>query len=148
MGVLLVRLLIIVDDRYITYDLYRAKPIKRKERDLGWITGSLMKDRTKFYLAGDLEGCHKNMAAFSFIKEVDPATVCRFSGRYDSMKEPIFEHDIIEWIDRKGKSIASVVLYSSAANLFYLHNSKIALGELSCVVIGNEIDNPGLLMED
>ena len=79
--------------------------------------------------------------------EVNPETICQFTGRYDVNKKRIWENDIV-------KNIIDGDIYKCAWNSYNceyeLRNEKESFGlgyinPHSYEVVGNAIDNPELL---
>ena len=116
----------------------------------------------KGYLYNDI-GCWKikqfDISRADYVNyEVDPETICQYTGLTDKNGNKIWENDIVKYTDdliNKEKTVliefnethASFVrLYKSKMGLQYLYiNESIAN---NCEIIGNIFDNPELLDAD
>ncbi len=116
-----------------------------------WVYGGVMSgngDRSIIY--GSISGENENITVAIVDKyTVWADTVCEFTGCVDINKTKIFERDIIR---SKYDSRLMVVRFLHGA--FYATDAKtsvdILLGNVcgGCEVIGNEIDDPDLLLPD
>lgn len=90
-----------------------------------------------------------------FNDEIDPETICQYTGKTDEQGKKIFEGDIVGFIDlystESGYSESSClgkVIWSKEECCFHVTNRLSAeswevLDE--CMVVGNVFDNPELL---
>ena len=131
---------------------------KAKRKDNGeWVIGALLQSEDESYIAtsfliGD-EGTPLIVAAH----EVNPDTICQYTGLTDKNGKKIWENDIC---DRKEKYPEIVTYNEGDWQLDYsyvfgkeMHTDACNLGfyvcERNCVeVIGNIFDDPELLKED
>lgn len=63
---------------------FRAKILNTKKNS--WVGGDLLHDCGKVFIHSTISGTNT---------QVDAATICEYSGLYDSNDMPIYEHDII-----------------------------------------------------
>lgn len=126
--------------------LFRGKRVDNGE----WTQGYLFRIWEKAYICWGTVNDEPDM------KEVDPETVCQYSGLIDKDADKIFEGDIIRYIDEIiGKAKVDQVKYNETHAAFCrLHKSEmVGLQYLwfdecianRCEIIGNIFDNPELL---
>lgn len=85
--------------------------------------------------------------------EVDPTTVCEYTGLTDKNKTKIFEGDIVELLHSKGKDIRTVVWCEKFMSYELAINGEVDMHDgwdfTDCcyngVIVGNIIDNKELL---
>ena len=84
--------------------------------------------------------------------EVDPSTVCQYTGLKDKNGERIFEGDIAKVLQGKDKDIAYVgfengafMLYPKTGNIYERTLWEYWYNDWDVEVIGNITDNPELL---
>ena len=136
--------------------LFRGKRIDNGER----VEGDLLRSRGKCYIHMNLDPFDYLGELSGFIKmyEVDPETVCEFTGLTDKNGKKIFEGDIIA-IDEDSiyyhTASGPVRTYKGMWVSFYLPDAhgRDCYDELYRInaereVIGNIHDNPELLKED
>lgn len=92
-----------MENRY----LFRAKRIDNGE----WIVGDLIQNKflrgmrswisSEKYDPKRLRKISKNMAQWRSV-EVDPSTICQYTGLSDNNGELIFENDIVEFLGHRG----------------------------------------------
>ncbi len=132
--------------------LFRAKRIDDGE----WVEGFLFSTNEHTYIAypnqfdDDLFLSPKEI----FI-EVDPKTVCQYTGLTDKNGRKIFEGDIVRYTDEViGKEKVEEVEYNETHAAFCrIHKSEMGLQYLftdesianRCEVIGNIYDNPAFV---
>lgn len=123
--------------------LFRGKRVDNGE----WVEGYYVfrgvecggKDTHHFILVHDEYG-------FSW-REVDPETVCQYTGLTDKAGKKIFDGDIVEGYDCEFYEVA----YSEDEALFELRQNGCSMETFTsfytfdCKVIGNIFDNPELL---
>lgn len=114
--------------------LFRGKSLRTEK----WIQGYLFRCWERAYIAWGMVNDNADM------KEVDPETVCQYTGLTDKNGRKIFEGDIINDIDY------------GIMKCIYLHGSFVWYKEdgfrIECMkyvpvieVIGNIFDNPELI---
>lgn len=129
--------------------LYKSKSIDNGE----WVEGVpygeyMICGMTTAYYDDDIP--MSKYAEFDYV-EVDPSTVCEYTGLQDKNGKKIFEGDIVETHDYYGKFMARyLVVYDSGAfmgkRIKGTHKGYPLISEIArCEVIGNAIDNPELL---
>lgn len=125
--------------------LYKAKRVDNGE----WVFGlPIYKNYIRVFTEHEYEDEDGRKVKYSTTKDyqVDPKTMCEFTGLMDKNKNKIFEHDIL-------------TVYNSNYSInfedggFTVCKSKIPLSlcfatEENYVVIGNIFDNPELLEEE
>ena len=125
--------------------LYKAKRVDNGE----WVCGlPIYKNYIRVFTEHEYEDEDGKKVKYSTTNDyqVDPKTMCEFTGLIDKNGNKIFEHDII-------------TVYNSNYSInfedggFTVGNSKIPLSlcfatEENYVVIGNIFDNPELLEEE
>ena len=144
--------------------LFKAKRIDNGEWIEGYLFDNGFDGEEKKYFVGDLiiekyngTACDEwDIAGIDFC-EIDPETLCQFTGLCDKDGKRIWENDIC---DRKEKYPEVVKMTNGDWTLDYSYaigrdygNSYCNLGfyvnERKCVeVIGNIFDNPELLQEE
>ena len=120
--------------------------------DKKWIYGNLLQTENGTYVI-------QNYAPFEGIGkyEVDPETVCQYTGLIDKNGRKIFEGDIVRYTDEViGKEKVDEIKYNETHAAFCrLHKSEMGLQYLlideaianKIEVIGNTFDNPELIGE-
>ena len=128
---------------------------KAKAKDTGeWVQGYIYKVGKKVFILRGLI----NEAPI----EVEPGTVCQYTGLTGKNGNKIFEGDIVDYEDEAPGQYEyhdsliinrGVIEYSEGC--FYWTNAvnanlqdSVYKGVADCEVIGNIFDNPELLMED
>ena len=120
--------------------LFRAKRLDNGE----WVEGGVLcyAEYTAICVYSDYNNWHE------FI-EVDPETVCQFTGKYDGNGVKIFEHDIVQFDDGYYAEIlwdedeALFNIYGGDASDIYEDFRTIESEDVG--VIGNIFDNPELM---
>lgn len=139
--------------------LFRGKMIDNGE----WIEGFFVQQKEKFYICSNLyqimDGySSKNGQHYGFgdFYEVDPETVCQYTGLTDKNGKKIYEGDILKRILLPTKRIENVfrvkfVPVKSCFSAIDLNGSDVTFisdyinSNYEIEVIGNIFDNPELL---
>ena len=120
--------------------------------DKKWIYGNLLQTENGTYVI-------QNYAPFEGIGkyEVDPETVCQYTGLIDKNGRKIFEGDIVRYTDEviEKEKVDEIKYNETHAAFCRLHKSEMGLQYLlideaianKIEVIGNTFDNPELIGE-
>ena len=119
--------------------LYKAKRVDNGE----WVCGlPIYKNYIRVFTEHEFEDENGRKIKYSTTKDyqVDPKTMCEFTGLIDKNKNKIFEHDIITVYNSKYS-----VNFEGGG--FTIGESKIPLSlcfatEENYIVVGNTFDNP------
>ena len=139
--------------------LFRAKRKNWRElpKEEWWVEGYLVKYQPCASKDEYVYGIVPTYASALYIIEIDPETLCQYTGKSDEDGEKIFEGDIVGFIDlystESGYSESSClgeVIWSKEECCFHVTNRLSAeswevLDE--CKVVGNVFDNKELLDE-
>ena len=88
--------------------------------------------------------------------EIDPETLCQFTGLYDRNGKKIWENDIVEAWSQGSRAIGAVkqrvdglwIMYPAWQNHEFWELKPNSNGETTVEVLGNAFDNPELLQEE
>ena len=139
--------------------LFRAKRKNWRElpKEEWWVEGYLVKYQPCASKDEYVYGIVPTYASALYIIEIDPETLCQYTGKSDEDGEKIFDGDIVGFIDlystESGYSESSClgeVIWSKEECCFHVTNRLSAeswevLDE--CKVVGNVFDNKELLDE-
>ena len=140
----------IMKDRY----LYKAK-VKdglTGYKDLDWVIGNLIEEQsTERYFIVDLSHFDKNSKLNDIVIEVEPSTICKYTGLHDKNGELIWENDIVNCMD--AECCGYISWNESEAGFYFdvlLEDGRFEEEHIydyqDCMeVIGNNFDNPELL---
>lgn len=133
--------------------LFKAKRIDNGE----WVEGYYLfvKEQNKHYILTGKIASYSVDYSHSYLKtngfewfEIDPNTLCQFTGLKDKNGKMIFENDILEFeFEEIGKQKA-VVYYNLEYGSFLLNviTDNFQFAKINDgIVIGNRFDNPELL---
>ncbi len=131
-------------DRDMREILFRAK----RKNNRGWICGSFVKKVSGVYIISEsITGCIADYTEH----EVDPETVCQYTGLTDKNGRKIFEGDIVKSdLDKIGKIVyneshlAYLILENSEMKYYYIQECDSGHIE----VVGNIFDNPELVEDN
>ena len=120
--------------------LFKAK----RESTGEWVEGFYAKRHGVPYI-------YENADCPQSIYEINPDTLCQYTGLTDKNGRKIWENDIVRWIDKLYKvsfydSMCSFVLVTSTGH--WNHMEMNYGNKLECFdyeVVGNVFDNPDLL---
>lgn len=140
--------------------LFKARTTKKHNEkhafDNVWVEGDLIRSGGKYYIhpTGNKVNVDGELGKIIVMHEIDPTTLCQFTGLMDKNGRKIWENDIC---DRKEKYPEIVVFNEGDWQLDYsyvfekeIHSDACNLGfyvcERNCVeVVGNIFDNAELL---
>lgn len=140
--------------------LFKAKRKNWRElpKEEWWVEGYPIK-----YPSGKVEIREKCIEPPDILKitEIDPETICQYTGLTDKNGKRIWENDILDGHIKRGAAFCrSVVLWNEVKARFDVRvmgcnfpmtldeiDSDISIGGLDYQVIGNRFDNPELLQE-
>ena len=143
--------------------LFRGKQIDNED----WVLGYLWVGNENSYIIPHSLGvnyCEKENRMIAFAREVDPETVCQYTGLTDKNGRKIFEGDIVKGVAYSTDFIGYIVWIDAIAGFgvryFNKHreptaweNSSILKAiqrwkqpnEFQAEIIGNNFDNPKLM---
>lgn len=129
--------------------LFKAKRIDNGE----WVEGYVVRKRGLYFIYDivNSESCRQNNY------EIDPETVCQFTGLCDKNGRNIWENDIFQYTDEAMVTQKDLIEYNETnASFVRLRNTEklglqyLWIDEATCnhgEVIGNIFDNKELLQE-
>ena len=140
--------------------LFKAKRKNWREipKEEWWVEGYPVKYQPCASKDEWIYGIVPTYASALYIIEIDPETLCQYTGKSDEDGKKIFEGDIVAFIDLYSTesgysehSCVGQVLWSKEECCFHVTNRLSAeswevLDE--CKVVGNVFDNPELLEGD
>ena len=138
--------------------LFKARTTKKHNEkhafDNVWVEGDLIRSGGKYYIhpTGNKVNVDGELGKIIVMHEIDPTTLCQYTGLMDKNGRRIWENDICEMV-YDGKIHIYVVVWDKTELDFKGTNGKENYGRnfeyLGCceeiVVIGNIFDNADLL---
>ena len=120
----------------------REHKYKAKRLDTGkWIEGYLWRDTTaSYYIRKEIALAYAKMVDF----EVDPNTLCEFTGLCDKNRNMVWEHDIVEQYGSRNE-IKFGIWNCGCCYDVYGYSTYDYFDPDEIEVIGNIFDNPELL---
>lgn len=140
--------------------LYKAKRVDNDE----WVCGlPTYKNYIRVFTQHEYEFEDGRKTKYDTTKDyqVDPKTICEFTGLIDKNGNKIFENDIVEYEDcpasdyyREDIIMNRGVIEFGDGAFFVTNRETVEMGDLvyngvmECSVVGNIFDNPELLEEE
>ncbi len=124
----------------------KAKAGYKRITEGEWIEGSLFysdnENKTVCQIATSYLSASKAEPVMVVVYEVDPSTVCQYTGLTDKNDRKIFEGDILKIPEKKNHNVKF-----EYGQFCVGINCPIAYVRTECEVIGNIFDNPDLVNE-
>lgn len=129
----------------------KIENIKFKAKRLGngeWVKGSLIRNTAGIKERAYIVDNFSSMSDYSVV-EIDPSTVCQFTGLKDIKGQEIWEGDILvgepecEIVFTEGTFSIRSIDYYEIESLCPLHYFTKKNGTIDCKVIGNKFDKEG-----
>lgn len=142
--------------------LFKAKRIDNGEWVEGYVFDDGFVDRKRMFVGGlvimDYKGtANDRWEVGTAFYEVDPNTICQYTGLTDKNGNKIWENDVVRYYDELVNMVKEdlVKWNETHASFTRLHESRMGLQYLyidegisnRCEVIGNIFDNPELIKE-
>lgn len=128
--------------------LFKAKRIDNGE----WVEGYVVRKRGLYFIYDivNSESCRQNNY------EIDPETLCQFTGLCDKNGKKIWENDIVEAWSQGSRAIGTVkqrvdglwIMSPAWQNHEFWELKPNSNGETTVEVLVNAFDNPELLQEE
>ena len=141
--------------------LFKAKTTKKHNKEHAfngvWVEGDLIRSDGKYYIhpVGNRVKIDGELGKIIVMHEVDPTTLCQYTGLNDKNGKKIWENDLVEEDSRYFKGIVvygefdSQILKNIGFNINWKesahYRNDIAFWNNEIKVCGNVFDNPELL---
>lgn len=134
--------------------LFKARTTKKHNEkhafDNVWVEGDLIRSGGKYYIhtTGNKVNVDGELGKIIVMHEIDPDTLCQYTGLTDKNGQKIWENDIV----RNEEGDIGVVQWFEEHAAFMIWNKTkncvcyLAENDFSKIeIVGNEFDNPELL---
>lgn len=130
--------------------LYRAKTTPKENGEFNniWVQGDLITSNGKYYIhpKGNLVSVIGDLGRLVVMHEVDPDTICQYTGLTDKNGNKIWENDVVYIpYERLEDSYCKVVFKRGAFIGEMVDGCEDCIVNRKTEVIGNIFDNPELL---
>lgn len=134
--------------------LFKARTTKKHNEkhafDNVWVEGDLIRSGGKYYIhpTGNKVNVDGELGKIIVMHEIDPNTLCQYTGLVDKNGKRIWENDIVR--NEEG-DIGAVQWFEEHAAFMIWNKTKncvcyLAENDFSKIeIVGNEFDNPELL---